>query len=121
MICWYCYWGWAQPVVEIYERAKKDIESLGYDGESSLEYGPAHIVWSDENWDSDEWCIEQIDTRKDINQERFPPEVLAIIRRSLVGLKELPEPVKFIEPEDYDGASPEKFPPKVGVLLARKS
>lgn len=52
-ICWYCHWGWAKPVADIYEKA---VDLL--DGDSSpLEFGPAHVVWSDENFEMAEECL----------------------------------------------------------------
>jgi len=45
-ICWYCHWGWAEPVVEIYLEALKCL-----DGNCGPLLGPiSHIVWADENF-----------------------------------------------------------------------
>ncbi|GAH80793.1 unnamed protein product, partial [marine sediment metagenome] len=57
MSCWYCHWGWAKPVAEIYTAALAAL-----DGDSSLlEYGPSHIVWADENWDWAERSLENFE------------------------------------------------------------
>lgn len=71
-ICWYCYWGWAKPVAEIYQRALNDLN--GY--ESPLLDGPGHIVWSDENFDSAEWCLEHFD---DYKLDNYSDEELEIV------------------------------------------
>lgn len=104
-ICWYCYWGWAKPVAEIYLKALEKLQ-----GDSSpLHYGPAHIVWEDENWDSAEWCLEHIDTNNTV-------EDLEVIRWSLEELVKIPLADREIEPENYDGVNPEKFPPTAEVV-----
>ena len=107
-ICWYCYWGWAKPVAEIYTAA---LEALGGDSDP-LHFGPAHIVWEDENWDSARWCLD--------NFEKYPgdnsAEELAIVRWSLEELEKLPIEQREIEPEDYDGQHPERYPPTVEVV-----
>jgi hypothetical protein len=46
-ICWFCYWGWPKPVADIYLKALAKLD--GYD--SPLHFGPAHIIWDDENFD----------------------------------------------------------------------
>ena len=76
-ICWWCHWGWPKAVAEIYRRAQKDIDALldgwpkaendwtypGWPscGETALEFGPGHVVWSDENWDCAPACLRDFD------------------------------------------------------------
>ena len=108
MICWYCHWGWAKPVAEIYLRALKDLD--GYD--SPLLYGPGHVVWCDENFDLAESCLENFDQYK----YEYTQEELAIVRRSLEELAQIPMDDREIIPDDYDGENPENFPPTVPVL-----
>ena len=126
MYCWYCHWGWSAPVVAIYLSAQRDIDDClelcaandwnspadPSSAEMALKYGPAHIVWSDENFDrgSLEYCLE------DCNHPRFahwPPLALAIVRRSLRRLLALPAEICDPCPKDYDGLLPENFPPTV--------
>lgn len=112
MQCWYCHWGWAAPVVEIYNRALKKL-----DGDSSpLHYGPAHIVWDDENFDCAEDCLRRFDENAgDLSD--FEKEV---VRVSLQELAALPREEWDVEPEDYDGQHPEKYPPKKPTLSPGK-
>lgn len=110
-ICWYCYWGWAKPVAEIYIEALKKLDG----NEMPLHYGPAHIVWEDENWDSVVWCIEHFDECKGDNSEKE----LEVVRWSLEQLAKIPLKQREIEPNDYDGENPEKYPPPEGVEVVR--
>ncbi len=108
-ICWYCYWGWAKPVADIYDEALRRLD--GY--MSPLHFGPSHIVWEDENFDCAELCL------KDFNEydnNNYSPEELAIVRWSLEELAKLPEDIRCIEPDDYDDENPQLFPPKVAVV-----
>ncbi len=81
-ICWYCYWGWPKLVAEIYQKALKDLN--GYD--FPLQFGPGHIVWSDENFDSAEWCLENFDKYKG----DYSDEELTIVKWSLEELASFP-------------------------------
>ena len=110
MKCWYCYWGWAKPVAEIYLRALADLGG----NEIPLDYGPGHIVWGDENFDSAEWCLEHFDEYADGLSEHEK----RVVRRSLEELVALPMEVRCVEPEDYDGEHPENYPPAVEVVHA---
>lgn len=99
-LCWYCHWGWPAPVAEIYRRYA-DI----YGGEA-LQYGPAHIVWADENFDrgSIQWCLDHWDEyRRDDGCDA--------IRQSLVELLAIPDEIRDPRPPEYDGEHPERFPP----------
>lgn len=110
-VCWYCYWGWAKPVAEIY---KISVEMLGGD-DSPLHYGPSHIVWADENWGSAEWCLKHFDEYKgDILAED-----LRTIKWSLEELAKLPMEVREIVPDDYDDMHPENYPPAEGVKVEK--
>ena len=125
-ICWYCYWGWAKPVAEIYERAVDDIDAVlpaaGPEndwtdwtgepscGESAIKYGPAHVVWADENWDCAESCLSSCD---DGEFAEWHPAALEIVRRSLRELIALPDEIRHACPDEYDGENPKDFPPTV--------
>lgn len=122
-ICWYCHWGWSAPVAAIYERAGRDLRELAIEAEergfepvdpfSAMHFGPAHIVWEDENFgrDSVQWCLDEFEHYRGEACER--DDVAAIVRRSLEELLALPDHVLAPEPEDYDDEHPERFPPKV--------
>lgn len=110
-ICWSCYWGWPKPVADIYTKALEQLD--GYD--SPLEFGPGHVVWSDENFDSAEWCLEHFEDYKG----DYSDEELAIVRWSLEELAKLPLEVRCIEPDDYDGEHPELFPPPQGMEMEK--
>ena len=111
-LCWYCYWGWPKAVADIYDRALSDL-----DGDMCpLDFGPGHIVWSDENFGSAEWYLEHFEEYKGDYSE----EDLAIVKRSLEELAKLPLNVRCIEPDDYadsDEEHPELFPPPKGVEM----
>jgi len=107
-ICWYCYWGWPKSVAEIYKQA---IDKLGGDSDP-LHYGPAHIVWDDENFDSAEWCLEHFAEYKG----DWTDSDLDIVRWSLVELAKLPMNIREIVPGDYDDEHPENYPPDVEVV-----
>ncbi len=103
MICWYCHWGWAKPVADIFLEAKA---ALGGDDEPLL-YGPGHIVWADENFDSAQWCLDNFDQYRG----SLSDEEVAIARRALEQLAALPTHIREVEPVDYDGEHPENYPP----------
>lgn len=107
MICYWCYWGWPKPIHNIYTRA---VEKLG-GSERALEFGPAHVVWADENWGSAQWCLDHFeDWEKDDNDGRFDERELEVVKQSLVELLSVQDEYKH-PPEGFDDESPEKFPP----------
>lgn len=110
-ICWYCHWGWPKPVAEIYQRALRDLDG----DDSPLQFGPAHIVWSDENFDSAEWCLENFEQYKGDYSE----ESLLVVRRSLEELAALPLEVRCAEPDDYDDEHPQMYPPPSGMEMVK--
>ena len=106
--CWYCHWGWAKPVVAIYREAVRRLDG----DDSPLDFGPSHIVWSDENFEDRhiKSCLKYCDKESDYSED-----TIAIIRWSLEELLKIPEEERCIEPEDYDGIHPELYPPSVEV------
>lgn len=108
-ICWYCHWGWSKPVAAIYAK----YEAIA--GESAMHYGPAHIVWSDENFEREhvEWCLDNFDTYK---REASTDAENEAVRQSLVELLALPDDVLSPMPDDYDDERPELFPPAIETV-----
>ena len=102
MVCWYCYWGWPKKVADIYLKALKDLN--GY--EDPLHYGPAHLVWEDENFDAAQWCLDDFDRFKG----HFTDMELEAVKKSLMELAEIPLNECCVEPIEYDGEHPELFP-----------
>jgi hypothetical protein len=105
-ICWFCHWGWARRVVDIYKAA---VEKLN-DSSDALHWGPSHIVWEDENFDDDDidFSLKACDEWTDF--DRFSKKEIEAVRESLLALKQVP--IQFREPpKSYDGEHPEKFPP----------
>jgi hypothetical protein len=103
-VCWWCYWGWPKQISDIYTKA---VEALGGDN-SPLVSGPAHAVWSDENWDAAQRCLDSMNDR--FEEFEFSAETMAVVRQSLVDLLAVPDDFKE-EPSEYEGFSPSKFPP----------
>jgi hypothetical protein len=106
-ICWYCYWGWPKAIKDIYEQATEKL-----DGDTSpLNFGPAHIVWEEENWDSAQWCIDNFDKySKDLSEHEK-----SVVMWSLRELLKLPEHVLNAEPDDYDDENPANYPPPANI------
>lgn len=102
-ICWYCYWGWPKPIAEIYRR------HIAEAGESAMHFGPAHIVWEDENFGRGnvQWCIDHFDEHRGDHGEKE----LAAVMASLKDLLALGDDILEAAPKDYDGQHPEMFPP----------
>ena len=107
-VCWYCHWGWAEPVADIWDEALKRVD---YD-DLTLQYGPAHVVWADENWDSAEWCLRHFEWDY---PDRTRNELYATYW-SLLALAALPMNVREIAPRcDEAWEHPELYPPTVPV------
>ncbi len=109
-ICWYCHWGWSQPVKEIYNEA---CEKLGY--ESPLHSGPAHVVWEDEGFGSAELCLVNFDQYKG----DYTDEELQVVRWSLEELVKIPLNIRCPQPENYDGENPSWFPPAADITMLK--
>ena len=109
MICYYCYWGWPKRVAEVYKEA---LEKLQGD-ETPLLFGPAHIVWEDENFGHAEECLKDFDG----SGYDLPEEQLKVVRESLIKLTEIPLNERCIVPDEYDGKFPENYPPKVMTVF----
>ena len=126
-ICWYCYWGWAKPVAEIYVK----YSALVSDPCAILDYGPErHIVWADENFETEhiDWCIANAEKwRKHEWDAGWPPDMQsegllladADFLLAVESLKELlgvPEHIRCCAPADYDDLRPENFPPTIELM-----
>jgi hypothetical protein len=111
--CWSCYWGWPEPVARIYLEA---VAAL--DGDTApLDYGPGHVVWSDENFDLAEACLQECDTAAALGDDS--PEQMAIVRQSLQALAALPRETWDVCPAAYDGEHPEQYPPPAGIAMVQ--
>lgn len=112
MICWYCYWGWPQQVVEVY---RKWLVELGY---GTLHFGPAHVVWEDENFETGiiQSCIDSAEEhRQDLTDEELN-SVIGSLRELLL----VPEAIRCCKPKGYNGLRPEDFPPPAGLVMVRE-
>ena len=58
-MCWNCEWGVPKPIAEIYQEAVARLDG----DDNPLQFGPAHIVWSDFNLERVhvQWCIDNFD------------------------------------------------------------
>lgn len=117
MICWYCYWGWPEPVAAVYAAA---LAALGGD-DRPLEFGPSHIVWADENFDDGNirHCLQTGVERRTTWYSDYSDEDLAVVRKSLEQLLAVPEAVRCCVPADYDGENPENYPPPPGLVMVK--
>lgn len=116
MNCWFCYWGWPRPIQDIYDRALAALN--GYT--DPLHYGPAHIVWEDENFDAAEYCLSKMGAVYwgDIRDSYLP-----IVRQSLVELIAVPDEYKrwpeAYEATDSPDANPADYPPPAHWEMVR--
>lgn len=113
-ICWYCYWGWSKPVADIYTRF------VAVAGESAMHYGPAHIVWDDENFEREcvQYCVDGFDADDaHWNDGRHTRDELEAVRQSLFALLALPDAELAPMPEDYDDEHPADYPPAVEMVV----
>lgn len=114
--CWFCHWGWPKPVADIYEKYVALV------GKTAMHYGPAHIVWEDENFADDniDFCIKACDEPDPYN-DNCTAEDCAIVKRSLIELRAVPETLRS-EPEEFNDEydDPADFPPPDGVEMVRK-
>ena len=106
--CWFCFHGWPEKIDAIYKEA---VEKLSGD-ESVLHWGPSHIVWEDENFDSAQWCLDHLQEYRDEYRDEYTDDEIEVCKWSLEQLLELPEDMKR-PPEGFDDDDdhPEKFPP----------
>lgn len=107
--CWYAYWGWSKTVYDIYVEAVKKLDGNRH----PLLFGPAHIVWEDENWDCVDWCLDHF------NEHRgsWTGAQLEVVKWSLLELQKVPLYIRAPEPDDYDDEHPENYPPAVGIEM----
>jgi len=113
--CWWCHWGWPKPIKDIFNEAKEKLGNY----EEPLLFGPAHVVWSDENWSSAQWCLDHFDD--DIEDSYYSSEQLAVVRESLERLIAVPDEYKT-EPKGYedDDENPASYPPPAQWVMGRK-
>lgn len=107
--CYWCYWGWPKPILDIYRDC---LAKLG-GNENPLHWGPAHVVWEDENWDSAQWCLDHFNDYADPDLTEYEK---AIVRESLERLLAVPDEYKhppegFDAGKDEDEDDPADFPP----------
>ena len=71
-----------EKIDAIYEEALRRLRG----DNSALIYGPSHIVWDDDNYDSAEFCLQNFEALKG----KFSIDDLAIVRWSLEELLIIP-------------------------------
>ncbi len=118
-MCWFCCWGVAKPVAEIYERASADLDAAGFDPFSALHFDFAHIVWEDSNFERHhvQWCLDHRDEFGTLSAS-----AKAIVARSLEELLALPDEVLYPVPDGYQsgmGMDEADFPPRAGLEMVR--
>ena len=106
-ICYWCYWGWPEPIKKIHDEA---VEKMGGD-DTCLHYGSAHIVWDDENWEDHniQWSLDNLEN-PEYNELDMTPYERMVVKESLERLLLIPEEMRK-EPKEYDGEHPENYPP----------
>ena len=87
-----CCERWPKVIADIYRRAVWD---LGGD-DNPLLWGPAHVVWEDNNFDCAESClrdfdemVQRLNMRDDFNEDQ-----LIIVHRTLEELAQLPMSIR---------------------------
>ena len=101
--CWFCYWGWPKPVADIYLRALKRLDG----DQDALQCGPGHIVWSDENFDMAQRCIEIAKPASEYQMSQHDYDIVMDSLRELTKVE-----TKYLDwPEEYDGEHPDQYPP----------
>lgn len=120
-ICWWCHWGWPEQVASIRRQAERELADLEErsDKYDPLEFGPSHVVWSDENFD--DRCVRAClkDCDKGAAYYGMNDKELDIVRRSLERLLAVPKEYRTV-PKEYDGENPERYPPPEGWVMDRK-
>jgi hypothetical protein len=102
--CYWCWWGWPKPILDIYNDCLAKLDG----NKGPLHFGPAHLVWEDENWDLVQFCLDHFDEFSfDLTEHE-----LAVVRESLARLLAVPDEYKS-PPDgfDEDKNSPGDFPP----------
>jgi hypothetical protein len=116
MLCWFCYWGWPKVIDDIYQQALSKLDG----DEKPLCFGPAHVVWEDENFDSAEWCLENFDKYSQGHSE----QELAVVKWSLEELAKVPMSTRTVAREYNDAVDadqdvhPKDYPPPKGMEMA---
>ena len=92
-----------------------------------MHYGPAHVVWDDENFnrgciqrcvdDFNDWITTYNDPKDD--DDKYSAEELEAVRQSLIELLALPDAVLEPIPEAYDDEHPDKFPPALEMAFPK--
>lgn len=95
MICYFCYWGWPRQIYDIYKEAVRRLRG----DNTALRYGPAHVVWEDENFGCAKQCLDDIETY-DGDLLKYELEV---VRWSLEQLDKVPDEIKNIA-DEYERA-----------------
>ena len=108
MMCWYCHWGWPKAVALIYKEALRRLEG----DNSPLDYGPAHVVWADENFDCAESCLGDFDKYAD----RLSEDEQEVVRWSLEQLAKIPLSERDPAQDDWHNNAT-AHPPPDGVEL----
>lgn len=81
---------WPRDVRAIYDDC---MARIGAAGESAMHFGPAHIVWEDDNFETEhvQWCLDNFDEYADDLTEAQKQ----IVRESLRRLLEIPESARL--------------------------
>jgi hypothetical protein len=130
--CWYCYWGWPEQVAAIYDRW---CARVGY---QAMHFGPAHIVWEDENFETEsiDSCIKlAADERAKLYKDMTDAELTGVVE-SLKELLAIPEEIRACEPEAFrqrtveeshlgmanvqNPAKPEDYPPPAHIKMVQR-
>lgn len=110
--CWFCHWGWPKQVRDIYDR------HVAIAGDSAMLFGPAHVVWEDENFEraSVQSCLDAFDKYR---REDHSDEQHEAVRRSLHELLALSDDVLYPVPPAYetDDMRPEAHPPRADLVM----
>lgn len=92
--------GWGPEAEDIYMAA---LLTIRYN-DAPLRFGPAHIVWEDENFEDVyiQWCLDNFDEYT----EGFSDHDMKVVRWSLEELLKVPESKRFVDDDPNEDEMP---------------
>lgn len=120
-ICYYCYWGWPKPFLDIYQKYVTLIDDLGESGYDAMHWGVGHVIWEDENFELANTSEEEANSWWEKYGDGKSRAAHDLVMQSLKELASLPGKL-FSVPADYeaDDEHPENYPPPAELMFTPK-